>query len=129
MKFWMSVFSNLLIFTILFYRDVFCKSTKKNELITQILSSQTQEIAHSKQFIGSSVIGGLMWPVLITLTISAVMARIPDFFQRILTGTGGLQRNYRSKRSEFQEANLNEALKLLEKSFHELRNLSYDDLQ
>ncbi|GFR09729.1 hypothetical protein TNCT_609051 [Trichonephila clavata] len=113
---------------LLLCKDVICKSTKK-DLISNLLSSQTQLIPQTRQFIGSSVIGGLMWPVLLTLTVGAIMARIPDLFQRLLTRPGGSQNIYRSKRSEIQEARLQELLQLLEQSFRQFENVISEDIQ
>ncbi|CAL1281676.1 unnamed protein product [Larinioides sclopetarius] len=118
-----NVLHNTLIIILLLCRDVFCKSIEDDQISS--LTKIQSEISHPRQFIGSSVIGGLMWPVLLTLTTMAIMARIPDFFQRIFTGTGG----YRSKRSEFQDDHLNEILKLLEISLRQLRKTVPEDVQ
>ncbi|KAF8785255.1 hypothetical protein HNY73_010827 [Argiope bruennichi] len=117
------VLHNVLIIILLLCKDVFCKPAG-DDLMSSFIKTQT-EITQPKQFIGSSVIGGLMWPVLLTLTSMAIMARIPDFFQRIFTGTGG----YRSKRSDFQDDHLNELLKLLETSLQQLDKTVLEDAQ
>ncbi|GFS88912.1 hypothetical protein NPIL_549551 [Nephila pilipes] len=129
MKNWIAKVSrNLLILILLFCKDVICKSAK-NDLVSSLLPSQTRQTLQTRQFIGSSVIGGLMWPVLLTLTVGAIMARIPDLFQRLLTRPGGSQNIYRSKRSEIQETHLHELLQLLEQSFHQLENIMSEDIK
>ncbi|KAG8189679.1 hypothetical protein JTE90_022494 [Oedothorax gibbosus] len=88
---------------------------------------QMNQIAQSKQFIGTSVIGGLMWPILLTLAVTATMARIPDILQRLLTGFaggGGSQRvNLRSKRSKVPEDHLDEIIKLLGHSISKVERI------
>lgn len=71
-----------------FLQNAFSKPLQK-ETIKALFSSETDgSFLEPKQFIGTSVIGGLMWPVLLTLTFTAIMARIPDALQRLFGGGG-----------------------------------------
>lgn len=126
MELWVSkVFRMSLLLTIAFCGNINCETSDK-EVMAQYKQHMSQ-IAQSRQFIGSSVIGGLMWPILLTLAVTATMARIPDFLQRLLTGVagggGGTHRiNYRSKRSKIPDVHLDEIVNLLGQS---ISNLEY----
>lgn len=81
------------LFILLFHIQNALSKPLEKDVLTALLDPQSDaNLQQSKQFIGTSVIGGLMWPVLLTLTFTAIMARVPDALQRLLTGTGS---NYR----------------------------------
>lgn len=94
-------------FLLLYIENALCKPLEK-EVLSVILDPQSNaNLQQSKQFIGTSVIGGLMWPVLLTLTFTAIMARVPDALQRLLTGTGS---NYRYTNHQRMHSKDNEYL-------------------
>lgn len=93
------------VLVLLYIENALCKPLEK-EVLSVILDPQSNaNLQQSKQFIGTSVIGGLMWPVLLTLTFTAIMARVPDALQRLLTGTGSNYRytNHQRMRSKDNE--------------------------
>ncbi|KFM62203.1 hypothetical protein X975_02865, partial [Stegodyphus mimosarum] len=84
----------ILILLVLIFSEVISKPLEKKIISTLLTAPHETQIQQSKQFIGSSVIGGLMSPVLLTLLVTAIMARIPDALQRLLSGSGGGSSRY-----------------------------------
>lgn len=112
----------LIFLEILLTQCVLSTPLKKDAFSVLLKSQSDRNLQQSKQFIGSSVIGGLMWPVLLTLTVTAIMARVPDALQRLLTGTGSRHSNYREKRSNEKDQYLDRIMEALLISFDVVEN-------
>lgn len=86
------------------------------------------KVLESRQFIGSSVIGGLMWPVLLTLGITAIFARVPDFLTGLITAEGlRSHRALRKKRTMEEDETFDEIVRTLQRAIDTLEDDDSDD--
>lgn len=93
------------ILLVLFHLEYSFGTPLQKDVLSVLRNSESDKnVQQSKQFIGTSVIGGLMWPVLLTLTVTAIMSRFPDAIQRLFTRPAGLGRKKRSENNEYLDS-------------------------